>query len=187
MICATISVHRRVLVQTVSITSLGMLSKYGQCLTLVQLEYSQILQRMAGERSARCTINALCQSCKLMTPLYVQSLISLGLPLLQLSLLFFLSQKCTQQHDWPDCILCSAMTAAVAAWPMLAKSARAEDAQGVASSRMSYSRFLVSKSQSSLLGISASWSGTAFQLHTKDKTRIRQDKNFVLSVLGSHP
>ena len=36
------------------------------------------------------------------------------------------------------------MTTAAVAWPVLAKAARADDAQGVASSRMSYSRFLVS-------------------------------------------
>lgn len=40
-------------------------------------------------------------------------------------------------------LLCSAVTAAAAAWPMLAKAAKADDGQGVASSRMSYSRFLV--------------------------------------------
>jgi cell division protease FtsH len=39
-------------------------------------------------------------------------------------------------------IIKSAITAGAAAFPFLAKSAKAEDAQGVASSRMSYSRFL---------------------------------------------
>jgi len=39
-------------------------------------------------------------------------------------------------------IIKSAITAGAAAWPLLAKAAKAEDAQGVASSRMSYSRFL---------------------------------------------
>ena len=51
-----------------------------------------------------------------------------------------LSTSTTYQHV----SLCSAITAGAAAWPLLAKAAKAEDAQGVASSRMSYSRFLVS-------------------------------------------
>lgn len=39
-------------------------------------------------------------------------------------------------------LLKTALTTAAVAWPVFAKAARAEDAQGVASSRMSYSRFL---------------------------------------------
>ena len=41
-----------------------------------------------------------------------------------------------------ECLRCRALAAGVAAFPLLAGAARADDQQGVASSRMSYSRFL---------------------------------------------